>query len=240
MIKNLPYEQRDLEIILQKLLVRVKDLEAKVANGVVSPNDLEPIKAEIAALQVQVTTITQQIAVLQTKTRVSCIATQRTVNSAASGTVTASDESTAVAATNNVRRLNNFITNSAEYFEFENSGLVNARIKINKPGRYRVTANATFGRSGNSYLYVQADVSGAGTAIRRLDGGQFNVNVTSGAAGSTLKWTVIADLSVTVPTVLRLFQFVTVRNAGFTYGQFYIDNGQFNDTCSLSVELISE
>lgn len=51
MIKNLPYELRDLEIHMQKLLVRMNAVEAQLKGGSVSPEEFAQLKAEVDSLK---------------------------------------------------------------------------------------------------------------------------------------------------------------------------------------------
>lgn len=173
--------------------------------------------------------------------RVYGIVTQRTNNPSGSpALLSASDESTASSNTDNVRRLNWLETNDTSYFSLENSGAAAARLRVHKPGKYRITVNAVFERTGNSYLFLVARDSATNTGFRRIDGGLFSVNTTSGGAGSSMTRTIVCQFTTTVDCHLTFYQFVTSRNAGFTYGRFQTDGNSFTDTCAIEIELISE
>lgn len=61
MIKNLPYELRDLEIHMQKLLVRMNVVEAQLKGGSVSPEEFAQLKAEVATLFGEVEAVEEAI-----------------------------------------------------------------------------------------------------------------------------------------------------------------------------------
>ena len=175
---------------------------------------------------------------------VSCVATQRSFNtSGTSGAIVASDAQYLVVNTTSARRLNNFETLSPEYFELVNSGTATAHILIKKAGKYKIKGLLTAKRTGYFDAWINASKSGVVEHSLRPTSGYTATGATSAGNAATIN--IIGVVEVPDDTTVGMFAYYGANNSNTCYGEFWTYNNtysptNFNDTCSIEIELIED
>lgn len=231
----------ELAILCSKAVKRLYDMV--VANT----QKIEDHQSQIDHINTEINGIETDVTNLNTKQdrekSVKCIATQRTYNNTPTyGEFAAGDDSTAIASTNNRRRLNHFSTNEANYFELVDSGLATNYVRIKKPGKYIIRFTSQMQRTGNStycYLHVHEPST---SQTYRFDR-PANITLATGATSVGNAMTGGGSIEIEFSSGTRevtLWHYFATRTAGYNYGRFGIHGNTSTDTCSIEVELIED
>lgn len=260
MIKNLPYELRDLEIHMQKLLVRMNAVEAQLKGGSVSPEEFAQLKAEVATLFSEVEAVEGAIAVLGDKQdkekNISCFATVYTTNTGSSDWIIPHDAASAPTSDWYRRRFNNLVITgieeagtpsnplSSDYFSTYNYGTATAGVRILKPGNYNARAWTKFRRCG----YGNASL-GIYYGIKPTVACEHDIRCATGstAAGNNVTWVGETtfkvepdDVANNNPVIVYLNQWVETKTSNEHFGRFYVPSNSYMQSCGLEIQLISD